>query len=215
MPLLWKKWAHNFSLPCEKEWSKTWTTQNENKIRVRRNRWKWINFFTHSSIQVVQANLCQLENQWQDTPNGTRYQRCIFNHLWVHPQGRFPELPLRKCPIWLKTYTDRELNIHVSYGDQRAPLVFLVIAWDGPTLLGQNWLQYIHLNWERIHTVSKTDTTNALNNLLEKQSDLFTDELAKFKLPSTSALTLIRNFSILSTICNEACDWSWTGSTWV
>jgi hypothetical protein len=86
----------------------------------------------------------------------------------------FPELPLLKCPIRLKTYTDEriavlgQLNVHVSYGDQRAPLVLLVIAGDGHTLLGWNWLRYIRLDWECISAVSKSDTATALNNLLEK-----------------------------------------------
>jgi hypothetical protein len=97
----------------------------------------------------------------------------------------FPELPLLKCPIRLKTYTDEriavlgQLNVHVKYADQRVPLVLLVVAGDGPTLLGRNWLRYIRLDWQRIHAVSKSDTATTLKSLLEKQSDLLKDELGK------------------------------------
>ena len=65
----------------------------------------------------------------------------------------FVDLKLRKLKILLKTYTDEcipvlgQLNVHVRYGEQRAPLVLLVVAGERPTLLGWNWLKYIQLDW--------------------------------------------------------------------
>ena len=55
-------------------------------------------------------------------------------------QASFADVKLRKSNILLKTYTDEripvigKLHIHVRYGEQRAPLVLLVVAGDGPWL---------------------------------------------------------------------------------
>ena len=41
----------------------------------------------------------------------------------------------------------------VQYGDQTQKLKLVVVAGDGPTLLGRNWLKYIRLNWNSIFAV--------------------------------------------------------------
>ena len=198
MSLLWEKGTHCSSLPFEKVQSKTpTTTQNENKIRVGRNRRNRRRIFsTHGSIPV-QIHFCRIDKTLQmELDTGAAF-------TIISERTCKTELPLLKCPIWLKTYTDEriavlgQLNVHVSYGDQRAPLVLLIVAGDGPTLLGRNWLRYIRLDWEHIHAVSKSDTATALNNLLEKQSDLFKDELGKVSKIQASAPTLAHDFSSL------------------
>ncbi len=68
----------------------------------------------------------------------------------------FPDVKLRKSNIILKTYTDQkmkiigQLNVHVKYGTQSAPLVLVIVNGNGPSLFGRNCIQ---LNWERIATV--------------------------------------------------------------
>ena len=98
--------------------------------------------------------------------------------------SKFSEVKLRRSDILLKSYTAEripvlgQLNVHVHYGDQRARLVLLVVAGDGPSLLGRNWLRYIQLDWKEIHAVSKT---TKLDELLHQNSALFKDELGKIE----------------------------------
>ena len=86
----------------------------------------------------------------------------------------------------LKTYTEEgipvlgRLNIHVSNGTQKAQLV--VVAGDGLTLLGRNWLKYIRLDWKSIHQIAVDDTTpRELTTLLNKFEELFSSELRTIK----------------------------------
>ena len=75
-----------------------------------------------------------------------------------------PNLNLHRSNIFLKTYTDQEmevvgqLHVHVKYGEQTAPLVLIVVDGNGPSLFGRNWLKYIKLDWGRITTVRTTQT---------------------------------------------------------
>ena len=61
-------------------------------------------------------------------------------------RAMFRQLKLRKSTIVLKTYTDEpmqvigQLHVHVQYGSQTQPLVLIVVAGDGPSLFGRNWL---------------------------------------------------------------------------
>ena len=52
-----------------------------------------------------------------------------------------------------------------------------VVAGDGPSLLGRDWLQHLTLNWKKINTVSK----HASGKLVDKYGDLFKDELGTIK----------------------------------
>ena len=94
-----------------------------------------------------------------------------------------PDLTLHNSRILLKTYTDErikvlgQLHVHVSYGEQKAPLVLLVVDGEGPTLLGRNWLRYIKLDWKHIHRMAKSHGETQVEDLMEKHTDLFKDEL--------------------------------------
>ena len=63
----------------------------------------------------------------------------------------------------------------MQYGDQLARLVLLVVAGDGPSLLGRNWLRYIQLDWKQINSMSQSPLTE----LLRENNSLFKDELGK------------------------------------
>ena len=85
----------------------------------------------------------------------------------------------------MRTYTGEripvrgELRVHVRCGEQRAALALLVVAGDGPTLLGRNWLKYIRLDWKEIHAVSEKQTSHNLADLVRKHNALFSEELGK------------------------------------
>ena len=93
----------------------------------------------------------------------------------------FPNLKLHKSKFTLKTYTDEpmqitgQLNVHVQYGSQSAPLVLVVVAGDGPSLFGRNWLKYICLDWNRITTIRAK--SSGLDALLQKHELLFKEEV--------------------------------------
>ena len=93
----------------------------------------------------------------------------------------FPTVPLNKTKIQLKTYTDKtikvagEMSVKVKYGNQMRNLKLIVVAGEGPSLFGRNWLQAIHLDWHHIGKVV-TPSPN-LAALLEQHKAIFREEL--------------------------------------
>ena len=83
----------------------------------------------------------------------------------------------------MKLYTEQsikmlgQLHDQVSYGEQKAPLVLLVVEGEGPTLLGRNWLRHIRFDWRKIHLMTKTSASQ-IEDLLDKPSELFQISLA-------------------------------------
>ena len=57
----------------------------------------------------------------------------------------------------LKTYTGEvlrilgEITVTVCYKDQKSDLSLLVVARNGPSLLGHDWLSQIKLDWKQLH----------------------------------------------------------------
>ena len=96
-------------------------------------------------------------------------------------QDKFPHLKLWKSRLVLKTYTDEpmhimgQLKVHVTHNMQMVPLILVVVAGEGPSLFGRNWLKYIQLDWKRIATVHIKSPN--LEMLLQKYEDLFKEEL--------------------------------------
>ena len=109
----------------------------------------------------------------------------------------FSGMKLHSSYTLLKTYTAEniavlgQLNVHVHYGKQFAHLVLLVVAGDGPSLLGRNWLHYIKLDWKKIHAVSKSIK---LTDFLHHNSHLFREELGE-----------IQHYEASFQICPDAC----------
>ena len=91
---------------------------------------------------------------------------------------RFPQAPLEKSAIKLRTYTGEALDIigqahvQVAYQDQTANLPLQIIKGKGPSLFGRNWLRDIKLNWGSIKKISCD-----LDNVLTKHKSVFNDEL--------------------------------------
>ena len=71
-------------------------------------------------------------------------------------RSTFPDIPLRKSTAVLRTYTGEpmtvvgEMEVQVSYGAQSPNLLLLVVAEKGPSLIGREWLQHIHLKWKTV-----------------------------------------------------------------
>ena len=98
----------------------------------------------------------------------------------------FPDATLRNSPVLLKTYSGEHLpvvgdmDVRVQYEQQTQNLVLTVVAGEGPSLLGRNWLQYLQLNWREIKAV-RNHAVGSLDYLLDKYGDIFTDELGTIK----------------------------------
>ena len=97
----------------------------------------------------------------------------------------FAYIPLHKSNAILRTYTGQqmhvtvELHAQVKYKDQIKSLSLIVVAGNGPSLLGRNWLQHIQLDWKQIGamTVDNTASNDTLQSLLSKHTEIFKDEL--------------------------------------
>ena len=92
--------------------------------------------------------------------------------------------PLQPSSTKLHTYTGEELEVRgslpvaVEYKDQRESLQLLVVAGNGPSLLGRNWLQKLHLDWCEICRLQQAQT---LQEILQKHSDVFREKLGELK----------------------------------
>ena len=99
----------------------------------------------------------------------------ISQKVW---EGILSKMQLEKSDTLLKTYTGEklqvlgQLQVQVKYGDQVQQLPLLVVAGNGPSLWGRNWLAAIRLNWAHIKQVHM-----GLGPLLQKCHDVFQKEL--------------------------------------
>ena len=99
-------------------------------------------------------------------------------------EAMFPDEKLRSTNIVLKTYTNERmqvlgtLNVRVQYKDQLKKLVLVVIAGQGPSLFGRNWLNHINLQWKELFAV-RMDRLGSLNTLMRKYQQLFSKGLGK------------------------------------
>ena len=94
-----------------------------------------------------------------------------------------PNATLRKRQVKLTTYMGEpmtvvgELDAQVQYGQQSKALPIIVVAVNGVSLLGRNWLQHLCLNWKTIGAISIESNAEGLKQLLSKYATLFSDEL--------------------------------------
>ena len=95
----------------------------------------------------------------------------------------WPEKILRPTTMKLKTYSGSaltvlgHLQVQVKYQDQAANLPIIVIAGDGPSLLGRDWLAHLKLDWKRICHIR----TKALEDVLLKHPQIFQEGLGTLK----------------------------------
>ncbi|KAK0144661.1 Gag polyprotein [Merluccius polli] len=93
--------------------------------------------------------------------------------------------PLQPTRVTLKTYTGEPvavkglINVKVELNGQCAKLPLYVVQGDYPSLLGRSWLNKIQIDWPAVRMVSGGVT--ALQTVLKKHEELFTDELGKMK----------------------------------
>ena len=95
----------------------------------------------------------------------------------------FPLRSVETSKVHLRTYSGEvisvvgQMQLAVSYQDQKAMLPLVVVKASGPSLIGRNWLSEIHLDWSAINVIqSKT-----LAQVLDCYQDVFKEELGKIK----------------------------------
>ena len=104
----------------------------------------------------------------------TLISQATFSKLW--PEGQSPRL--EGTTVRLKTYSGEELEVlgrvvvRVRCGGQVVEdLGLVVVGGGGPSLLGQDWLGRLRLDWREVRKLRATSDT--LDSLLAKHTDLF------------------------------------------
>ena len=94
----------------------------------------------------------------------------------------FPNAVLKPAAVTLRTYTGQrmsvvgQLTVLVKYQSQSHSLPLLIVAGDGPSLFGRDWLLHIMLDRKTIGLASMDQPNVQLNSLLQAYDDVFADE---------------------------------------
>ena len=70
-----------------------------------------------------------------------------------------------------------QTTVSANYKGQEAGFLFIVVAGDGPSLFGRNWLQVIQLDWASLKVNRVEAISGALDKLLEEYQDIFESEV--------------------------------------
>ena len=82
---------------------------------------------------------------------------------------------LEETTIPLRTYSGESLKVlgrvevEVLYKEQKAQLPLIVVAGEGPSLLGRDWLEHLRLDWREIHRLQG----DSLQTVLARHSEVF------------------------------------------
>ena len=93
----------------------------------------------------------------------------------------FPQAELQKSTLTLHTYTTEslgvvgQLEVKVRHRGYEGNHTLYVVRGKGPSLLGRNWLSHIQLDWAKIRRVHSQDVHSAVEELLDKYNDVFTN----------------------------------------
>ena len=86
--------------------------------------------------------------------------KSIYNTLWSYKDAQL----LEPAAITLCTYTGEEVK-DVKHGEERKRLSLTVAYRLGLSLLGQNWLSELKLDWRDIYKVNKLNANKLLGIL--------------------------------------------------
>ena len=93
---------------------------------------------------------------------------------------------LKRAAVKLSSYTGEAIkvigaiDVAAGYQDQREKLRLIVVAGDGPSLLGRDWLKSLRVKWDQLYKVKGTSDLT-LQKVLDRHSLLFKDELGTIK----------------------------------
>ena len=97
----------------------------------------------------------------------------------------FPNAVLHNSSVNLKTYTGEPIDVLgeilavVRHQNETKKLQLLVVAGDGPSLLGRDWLHHIQLDWKHIRAVvaGQSPCTPQLSSVLKSHEEVFKSDL--------------------------------------
>lgn len=133
---------------------------------------------------LVTVTLNSSETQMEVDTGATLSIISIATYRKLWPKEQAPRLEPSQAT--LKTYTGERIavegtiSVEVAYERQRARLNLLVVAGDGPSLLGRDWLQRLRLNWSQLHYVPSSSSTR-VQEVLDRHPDVFKEELGMLR----------------------------------
>ena len=110
----------------------------------------------------------------------------------------FPRVKLTPTSMVLATYTGEPMRVsgtmsaEVHYQQQTFRDELVVVAGDGPCLLGRSWLKHLRLDWASIAAVSQGSSTQTVESLLGEYKEVFANELGTFQ-PFEAKLSVAKN----------------------
>ena len=131
-------------------------------------------------IVTMELNEAKLQMEVDTGASASIISYATYTKLW--PKSHRP--PLLPSTRKLRTYTSEELKVEgcitvdAVYGSQRETLSLLVVAGNGPSLLGRDWLLRIRLDWQSLHRLQAASPIH-LRAVLDSHSAAFKDELGR------------------------------------
>ena len=133
---------------------------------------------TKPLVVTVKLNNSSLDMELDTGASLSIISEKTFNSLWS-TQAR-PKL--EASSVKLHTYTKEairvvgSISVEVTYKTQAKTLPLLVVAGEGPSLIGRNWLTELKLDWHELHQMyQKRD----LQIILDSHKAVFKEELGK------------------------------------
>ena len=130
-------------------------------------------------LVTVQLNNCDLEMEIDTGASLSIMSEKTYRSLWTTQS----QPSLQPTTVKLHTYTKESIavlgsiTVDVSYKGQRKSLSLLVVAGEGPSLLGRSWLSELKLEWQEVYQISQSKQT--LQAVLDKQKIVFKDDLGE------------------------------------
>ena len=128
---------------------------------------------------TVQLNNCNLEMEIDTGASLSIISDETYQSFWTSQ----PKPELQPTTVKLHTYTQESITVlgsitvDVAYKGQSKTLSLLVVAGQGPSLLGRNWLKELQLDWQELYQINQSK--DALQALLQKHKTVFKEELGE------------------------------------
>ena len=97
----------------------------------------------------------------------------------------YPHISLRPSHTLLRTYTGAPLTVagemtaNIQYQKQTCSLPLVVVAGDGPALLGRDWLKHVKLDWKTIGLTALGGEQAQVQSILHRYPTVFSKSLGK------------------------------------
>ena len=131
-------------------------------------------------LVTVKANNSDLEMEIDTGASLSIISEVAYNSLWAADS----KPPLKATNVKLHTYTKESLQvlglieIEVVYKEQKRNLPLLIVAGNGPNLMGRNWLMELKLEWQELYLIHQSHN---LQTILDRHRLIFNSELGEAK----------------------------------